>query len=511
MSTKDIWSDDLLGRERDAEFVIDFLMGRYEERRTAGISGSYVLNINAEWGFGKSFFIERLARQLSQKHPTVVINAWKNDFSDDPYTMVVSEIDSVVSGLIPPRRSSNAEKARKALSVVRKNAGSILWSATKGAASTLSKKALGDVAEEIVDTVKAELGDGSAGSSAIVDAVTVGLDHVADGVTNASMEMLDALAQRAIKDYQTVKKSQDQFRESLAALLKAVDRVNRKQLPMFVFIDELDRCRPPYAVALLERIKHLFDVDEIIFVVATDTTQLSASINGLYGSSFDSRRYLQRFFTRTFSLPTPPPERLIHATIEATGTNSRKWSSFGFHPNHVEFLAQGSHHLGMSIREIQRALDVLTGLTAAWRYDFPIQLSIMYPLICRFVRQEPIDDWLSNKWFQELTVSLSDWVVRERTNSGGRSVEQNFRVRNLMNKFHEVAMKELREVYETDNNNSASDPLSRHVRQAADREFQNRILTREKPFSVMRDYPQMIKYAGHLTLVNTIELDSSSQ
>jgi hypothetical protein len=45
-----------------------------------------------------------------------------------------------------------------------------------------------------------------------------------------------------------------------------------QKLPLFVLIDELDRCRPPFAIALLDRIKHLFDIDEPVFVFAADTS-----------------------------------------------------------------------------------------------------------------------------------------------------------------------------------------------------------------------------------------------
>lgn len=71
---------------------------------------------------------------------------------------------------------------------------------------------------------------------------------------------------------------------------------------MFVFIDELDRCRPTYAIELLETVKHLFEIKGMIFVIATDTDQLQHSIKAVYGNRFDARKYLDRFFHRSFSL-----------------------------------------------------------------------------------------------------------------------------------------------------------------------------------------------------------------
>ncbi|QDE47832.1 hypothetical protein EIN43_17235 [Enterobacter hormaechei] len=66
-------------------------------------------------------------------------------------------------------------------------------------------------------------------------------------------------------------------------------------MPTFIFIDELDRCRPNYAIDMLETIKHLFDINNVVFVIATDKEQLSHSICSVYGSGFDATRYLDRF------------------------------------------------------------------------------------------------------------------------------------------------------------------------------------------------------------------------
>ncbi|WP_419182173.1 P-loop NTPase fold protein [Pantoea ananatis] len=35
--------------------------------------------------------------------------------------------------------------------------------------------------------------------------------------------------------------------------------------PLFVFVDELDRCRPTYAIEMLETIKHLFSIENVVY------------------------------------------------------------------------------------------------------------------------------------------------------------------------------------------------------------------------------------------------------
>lgn len=70
-----------------------------------------------------------------------------------------------------------------------------------------------------------------------------------------------------------------------------------------IFIDELDRCKPTYAVKLLERIKHYFNNDIITFVFSTNLEELQSSVKCVYGSDFNAYRYLDRFFDLKLPLP----------------------------------------------------------------------------------------------------------------------------------------------------------------------------------------------------------------
>ena len=78
-----------------------------------------------------------------------------------------------------------------------------------------------------------------------------------------------------------------------------VERGNR----LVVFIDELDRCKPSYAVQLLERIKHYLYDDRITFVFSVNLGELQHTIKHYYGNTFDACRYLDRFFDMRISLP----------------------------------------------------------------------------------------------------------------------------------------------------------------------------------------------------------------
>lgn len=98
----------------------------------------------------------------------------------------------------------------------------------------------------------------------------------------------------------TIRKNKD-IEEKIKAFLDSLleERGDR----LIVFIDELDRCKPSYAVKLLERIKHYFTNDRITFVFSINTLELQHTIKKFYGEDFEACRYLDRFFDLRISLP----------------------------------------------------------------------------------------------------------------------------------------------------------------------------------------------------------------
>jgi hypothetical protein len=76
---------------------------------------------------------------------------------------------------------------------------------------------------------------------------------------------------------------------------------------LVIIIDELDRCRPDYAVRLLEQVKSLFQSENIITVVSTDSVQLAKAMAGVYGEGYDSQKFLERFFDYRVTLPSCDP------------------------------------------------------------------------------------------------------------------------------------------------------------------------------------------------------------
>ncbi|WP_206705561.1 KAP family P-loop NTPase fold protein [Marinomonas colpomeniae] len=108
------------------------------------------------------------------------------------------------------------------------------------------------------------------------------------------------------------------LKENIEQWIETVIAHKKLQFPAFIFIDELDRCRPSYAVEMLETIKHIFDVKGIVFVVATDTEQLQNAVKAIYGEGFDARLYLGRFFNSRFSLKAPDLKSFLEVHVDHT-------------------------------------------------------------------------------------------------------------------------------------------------------------------------------------------------
>lgn len=110
------------------------------------------------------------------------------------------------------------------------------------------------------------------------------------------------------------------FKIALEAIAEAFIDVRKssehpKQYPIYILIDELDRCRPNYSIEVIESVKHFFNTKNFIFVIATDSEQLQHSIKAVYGNGFDANLYLSRFFDISVTLPSPALKEYIRVNF----------------------------------------------------------------------------------------------------------------------------------------------------------------------------------------------------
>lgn len=405
----DNWKDDLLNRQADGELIYRLLVNRYQENTKAGKHGSYVINVDAKWGQGKTFLINGMYRDALKDHPAILINAWEHDFVDDPYSIVVGALDkyfkSIESELPKSVKAKFVEGAKK----LRRNFATVAIATGKEVGKTLLKKAISDGGEGIVSAFEAE---GQATGAEDKSTTAEVIDAVGVGVAALTEQAIDKYAQQRLDDLHKTTSSIDNFKTNLAALLKTLS-TDDKKLPFIIFIDELDRCRPTYSIAMLERIKHLFDVDGLVFVIATDADQLAHAINAVYGSNFDSKQYLQRFFHRSYKLDESTFAYIARNLIATNGINTSKWSippssSIQDPALFAEFLAETAKLASLTTRQFEQSIDILQDITSIWTEEYPIELVMMYPLVCEYAKTRSIE---KNTRVKNILDANSHWSI----------------------------------------------------------------------------------------------------
>jgi hypothetical protein len=193
----------------------------------------------------------------AESHHLIYVDAFQTDHADEPLFTVLAEVLKILPE--GEERSSFTQKALPAL---------------RYGLKALAKAGVGHVLRQ--------------------DAADV-LDGFDKEIQKAADNAIDSSVESILKDH--VKAS-----ESLKSLQAGLQEI-AAQKPIVLFVDELDRCRPNFAVNLLEIIKHTFGVEGVQFVLITNTQQLKASINHCYGHTVDAQRYLDKFLKFTFKLP----------------------------------------------------------------------------------------------------------------------------------------------------------------------------------------------------------------
>lgn len=306
------WHGDLMNRKDSGVFLYNMVQKKYLAKNQVQKKSSIIFALDGEWGSGKSFFIERWSEDIKNcEHLVIHFDAWKNDLTDEPLVGFMAEVNNTLKPLIkkiPKLSPASLKKLTTQAAKVIKQAGRAIGPTAmiigKGlAANYISKEgveALGDVASN------SEPNTYSKDVSKITErAVEKYFNEVLKSHTNQKNAIAQLVAEL----------------ELLAGYLEETKEVN---LPIYFFIDELDRCRPSYAIRLLEGLKHLFDAKGVCFVISTNLAQLSQSIRSVYGNGFDGQRYLKRFFDFEYRLPAP--NNLSHATylVENSYLHERK-------------------------------------------------------------------------------------------------------------------------------------------------------------------------------------------
>lgn len=481
----EIWKTDLLNRRADAEFLSRFLLNRIDERGEQGVPRSYVLNIEADWGQGKSFFLDRFSKHLqSSGHLVAFVNAWRDDHADDPLLAVMSAIDDVISPLI--ERDRKRDKSWKA---IKKNVGAITMAAGKGAVQSLANRYLADAVDEIKEIVSEQGGAETA-------------DAVASSLSAGVSRFLDETTENLLAGFKEGQTSIHSFRRKLDEFLK-VGVGEDAILPLFVFVDELDRCRPVYAIAMLERVKHLFDIDNVVFVFATNTMQLRHAVSPVYGTAFDAQKYLFRFFDRTYLFEDPQPEEFVSALIARAKIDVRKLI---LPPNQeiLTFLVDLFTHFGLSLRDIEQCFDILRSILTVWEAATKLHGIVLLPQIV--AHQQGLTLGPTNKFIDDL-IRLStnknreevDWQFQFPRGSFSDEGADGHTGIHILRTFLAMAEKSLPEASSGGQRGTLNGWIGQMLGSEFQQLYQGTYDVNNPPYSLVKRYPEFVRSAGRLT------------
>lgn len=250
---------DNLGRNINLNSLVSFLNN---------LEKQLILNLDDNWGTGKTVFLKQLEylgktkkedipnisskkiQEFQKNYEIFYFNAWEHDLYSNP-------LESLINSLLMKMSEINEEELAKEQTL-----------------------------EWLTNKLK-ELG-------------TLGANIFLRSITAGQID-LGTIKSDAEKDINPIVTSIDVKRNAINEIVNQILESTGKKL--LIIVDELDRCKPTYAIEFLEVIKHFFLNDDVIFLFGTNKKELSETIKGEYGSNFDGYKYLNRFFDFEFSLP----------------------------------------------------------------------------------------------------------------------------------------------------------------------------------------------------------------
>jgi tRNA A37 threonylcarbamoyladenosine biosynthesis protein TsaE len=268
ISSDEGFAQDLFGRST---------FGKALTNLTSQTSDGLVISLDAKWGEGKTTFVKMWQGMLKEKQiPSIYIDAFKDDYASDAFLNLSSHISDYAEDNIEKDEAKEfREKAAKILVNV------LSWGAKVGAKAAT----LGLIGAAELDS----------------------LSDLKDEIASSGSELAEKLVREKLSSARADTALVHGFHQTLSALPAKLPNNPEKRL--VIIVDELDRCRPTYAVDILERIKHLFSVPNITFVLVMNKEQLESALKSVYGENLDARTYLQKFVTVEVALPKKSDQR----------------------------------------------------------------------------------------------------------------------------------------------------------------------------------------------------------
>ncbi|MCY4614849.1 MAG: P-loop NTPase fold protein [Chloroflexi bacterium] len=263
-------------------------------------------------------------------------------------------------------------------------------------------------------------------------------DEIARSVAHATLNIVvkritglkvdELTPERLLDDYRDQGETKRAVKEQLSQLGYRV-RDDTGQ-PLVFIIDELDRCRPTFAIELLERVKHIFDVPNIVFVFGINRGELVKSLESVYGQ-IDAGTYLRRFFEMEFVLPAPDPVQYCRHLLNKYGLDSflsnLSMSQGNFHFEDFGRIADALPFIlgtmGLSLRDMEYCIRLLSLAARDLRPREPL-----YPELLTVLMAVKITNQDLYRRFVDGTARGADVINYMNTRRGSRDVSGRYRL-----------------------------------------------------------------------------------
>lgn len=358
----DAFRNDALDRKAYGEALLNLV---------ARSSDELVISLDGRWGEGKSTFVKMWQGLLSEaKIPNIYIDAFANDYLDDAFISVASAITLFVEKNI---EKGSGEKVAELKNKTKRIGGQLLsWSAKVA----IKAATLGAIKESELDE----------------------LQDIKDDISKGASNLLGSIIEERLASHSKDIALIEEFRELLSEIPSKLAGAGEN--PLVIIIDELDRCKPSFAIEMLEKIKHLFSVKNVVFILVMHKEQLEESVRCIYGQNIDAHTYLQKFI----NVETKLPKQITDRYTNDLRSYSRKllqlheMETWGDDKNIVDSIEPLADHFNLSLRQLEKVFTNLTLLYgSSGKNHLRLVPIIVFLSVIKIVRPQVFDRLLQQK------------------------------------------------------------------------------------------------------------------
>lgn len=503
------WPGDVLGRRKYSEFLTTVLTQQTKtisEKQQRGLT----IALDADWGAGKTFFVEHWKEDLCrQGFPVVLFDAWKNDLGEEPAVALMAAINAEIQNWVKrlPVGNKASEIAKQLSKKSIRQLRRVIVPATGIIATAMLKKFTG-ISLKALSEVYADISDEDESSDELENPSASPHKKDDDKAMDAEKEIENSLDKIFEKTLQAQDKRIDAielFKKTMAETVDLLQREADAKTPVFIFIDELDRCRPSYAISLLEEIKHIFGMPNVCFVVSMNLAQLTHSVRAVYGPGFDGEHYLKRFFDQIYTIPLPDNKKHIEFLLAEYSLFSERILLLGLPtepckantPRHAIALIFDAFNL--DLRSQKQVFQIAETAATAIENQKPIYLLWLF-FLCALIHK-------SQKSYSELTTSKIDKLrfseiiqpifqqEKEISYNENRSASRVSLINVLWCYycFSNMTANEIQQRYDMSTSSSYPESNIRDIQS----EIPGSYMTNNPPIPSIRNYIELVKYAGY--------------